>query len=125
MLRSRDFQTGSAPVEFLAFGVPGVFVIVVGIQLCFAAYLNTVAYDAAVEGAYASSASDGSDVAAQSAAKRVLDSFKWQAVNAITVNQIPITDGSLSEVAVEVTSPLLMFGSLHIKQISQAFNEPR
>lgn len=121
----RPTDAGSAPVEFLAFGVPGVLVTLVAAQISYAAYLNTVAYDAAAEAASVASAANGTEQLARVQAKRVLANLTGVRMTDFQASQVSLEQGTATLVSVSLESPMLAFGGVSVVQQAESFNEPR
>lgn len=118
-------DAGSAPVEFLAFGVPGVLVTLVAAQISYAAYLNTVAYDAAAEAASVASAANGTNQLARARAERVLANLTGVRISDFQTSQVALDEGTATSVSVSLVSPMLVFGGVSVVQQAESFNEPR
>jgi hypothetical protein len=118
-------DAGSAPVEFLAFGVPGVLVTLVAAQISYAAYLNTVAYDAAAEAASVASLANGTDQLARARAERVLGQLTGVRMTDLQTSVVDLPEGSATSVSVSLVSPMLFFGGVPVEQQAESFNEPR
>ena len=114
---------GSAPLEFLAFGVPTLVVTLIVCQLLVAGYLNNLILDAAMEGALVASAADGNVLVSQDRAKHVLAA----ASPGLSI-EVEVTDDQLDGVAAKAVtvrsrSPLVMFGAIPLTQTARAFDE--
>lgn len=96
---------------------------IIASQVCFAAYLNTVAYDAASEASAIASTADGTPVAAEAAARRVLQNLSGVGIGAVTQTSVDLPYGSATAVIVRLTSPMLGFGGVNVQQTAQSFNE--
>lgn len=116
---------GSAPVEFLAFGIPGMLVSLVAAQISYAAYLNTVAYDAAAEAASVASAANGTQDLARARAERVLASLTGVRMTDLQTSQVELRQGTATVISVSLVSPMLLFGGVNVTQQAESFDEPR
>ena len=94
-------------------------------QLIYASYLNTVAYDAALEGVGVASLADGTDDAAVSRAKQVTHSLSGVAIQDIAVSHEVDKGQALSALTIRLESPVLGFGLIPVTQTAEAADEPR
>ena len=118
-------DSGSAPLEFLAFGLPGVFIILIAMQVVNSAYLGTVAYDAAAEAAWVAALADGTDQAAQDRGARVVSALSGVRAESISVSHGEIAGVATSQVTVRVTSNILGFGAFQVSQSVEAVDETK
>ena len=118
-------DSGSATLDFLAFGIPGVLTVVIALQLVYAAYLNTVAYDAASEAAAVAAYADGTDAGAESLASRVVGSLTGVHLDWVQVSHRGVGSVTASQVTVQLTAPILGFGSIPVRQSVESIDEPR
>ena len=97
----------------------------VAAQISYAAYLNTVAYDAAAEAASVASTANGTPALARLRAEQVLASLSGVRLGGIETNEVVLADGTATSVSVSLVSPFLMFGGVTVEQTAESFNEPR
>lgn len=116
---------GSAPIEFLAFGVTGFLALIAASQIIFAGYLSLVAYDVASEGATLAATADASGADVLELARVASASIVGGLVPEVSVDHRQLLSASTSRVVVRLTSPLLGFGGITIEQSSQAVDEYR
>ena len=114
---------GSAPVEFLAFGLPAVLVLLAALQMLLSGYVSNVAFDAAVEGSAQAAAADGSLEAGVARAAEVMEvAAPWLKPS------ISATDGSLageaaSGISVSAPGSFLNFAVFRIEMEAWSINE--
>jgi hypothetical protein len=118
-----DDDCGSAPLEFLAFGVPSLIVTLIVCQVLVAGYLNNVILDAAMEGALVASAADGTPQAADNRVRRVLQAASPGLVAAVEVSEDTLDGQPAVAVSIRSHSPLLVFGAVDLSQTARALNE--
>ena len=116
-------DSGSAPLEFLAFGVPSLIVTLVVCQVLVAGYLNNLLLDAAMEGALVASAADGTPQAAQERVRRVLTAASPGLVGEVAVSEDTLDGQPAVAVSITSHSPLLVFGAIDLTQTARALNE--
>ena len=125
MLASKPNDGGSAVLDFLAFGIPGIFILVIASQLVYGSYLSTISYDAALEGVAVAALADGSDSAAVQRSKQVIGALTGIVIEDVNVGHEVIGDQGISAVSVKVGSPVLGLGLISISQTAEAIDEPR
>jgi hypothetical protein len=114
---------GSAPVDFLAFGLPGMLAIVLASQVILGAYFGVVALDAASEAATIAATADASYSAGANRAQAVLAGLPVP-VGAVVQGHRVASDSAWSwKFTVRVTSPLLWFSAVQIKESAEALDE--
>ena len=116
-------DSGSAALEFLAFGVPSLIVTLIVCQLLVAGYLSNLVLDAAMEGALVASAADGTPQAAETRVRRVLEAASPGLTGAVEVSDDNLNGNAAVSVTVGCHSPLVLFGAIQISQTARALDE--
>ena len=122
-MRNTQNETGSAPVEFLGFGIPMIFIILVGSHLLISGYLGNVALDAANEGAQALAYDDGSTQAARDRVQKVL---AWLAPSStFEMDSTSNSQGGISvaQVNVRVSNPFSLWSGQLISESASVIDE--
>lgn len=116
-------DSGSAPVDFLAFGLPTLALILASSQLLIGGYLSNVAFDAANEGAQALAFSDGSIASAHEKVAKVVNSLA--PVSTFQTDAAIQSTGtvSLSLVTVHLSNPMGLFGGQRIAESASVADE--
>ena len=118
-----ESESGSAPVEFLAFGIPLILITLLSVQLLVTGYLGNVAFDAANEGAQALAYSDGSTRAARDKVTKVLEWLAPQSkfqLDSMSNSQRAI---STAQVTVYISSPFALWGGQLISESASVIDE--
>jgi hypothetical protein len=118
-----ESESGSAPVEFLAFGIPLILITLISVQLLVTGYLGNVAFDAANEGAQSLAYSDGSNQAARDRVTKVLE---WLAPQSkFQLDSISDLHGavSIAQVTVHISNPLALWGGQLISESASVIDE--
>ena len=116
-------DSGSAPIDFIAFGLPLVLLILVASQLLFSSYLANAALDAAGEGAQSLAYSDGTEESAQLRIAKVLGWLAPQAKSEAVLSRQSQEGVSLAAITVRVTSPLLTWAGQPIEESASVIDE--
>jgi len=116
---------GSAALEFLALGVPGVLIVIMAMQIVYGAYLSTIAFDAASEGAAVAALADSSDLEAQNRAAEVVAAVSGAKLEHVQIEHTRFGPTSTSAVTVRLSSEILGFGSYQVSQTVEALDEPQ
>jgi hypothetical protein len=116
-------EEGSAPIEFLGFGIPLIFLVLISSQLLVTSYLSNIALDAANEGAQALAYSDGSTQAARDKVGKV---FAWLTPNSKwEMDSISDSRGTISfaQVTVRLSNPYSLFSGGIISESASVIDE--
>ena len=116
-------DTGSAALEFLAFGVPSLLTTLVVLQLLAAGYLNNLVLDAAMEGALVAGAADGSASQAEARVREVLKISAPNLKTTVDVSDTQLSGAAAVSVTISCTNNLLFFGVIPIVQTAEAISE--
>lgn len=114
---------GSAAVEFLAFGIPGVLLTLLAFQFIWAGYLSNVAFDAASEAAGVAALYDGTESAGEARGNLVMKQIARAAMASVEVSTTTLAGQAAKRATVQVYSPLIAFGSIPIVQSAVAVQE--
>jgi hypothetical protein len=118
-----ESEAGSAPVEFLAFGVPLILITLISAQLLVTGYLANVTLDAANEGAQTLAYSDGS---VQSSRNKVVKVLDWLAPQSrLQVDAISNSSGaaSVAQVTVRLLNPFSLWSGQLISESASVIDE--
>lgn len=116
-------DNGSAVLEFLAFGIPGVLLTLLAFQFIWAGYLSNVAFDAASEAAGVAALYDGTEPAGEARGSAVMKQISGAAIATVNVTPAALAGQPAERATVQVSSPLLAFGSIPIVQSAVAIHE--
>jgi hypothetical protein len=116
-------DTGSAPVEFLAFGLPLFLVVLISSQVLIAGYLANVALDAASEGAQTLAYSDGTEQASGSRAAKVLNWLAPQSSYQVDSGRHSEAGITLALTSVRISSPFLLWAGQPILETAVVIDE--
>lgn len=116
-------DNGSAVLEFLAFGIPGVLLTLMAFQFIWAGYLSNVAFDAASEAAGVAALYDGTESAGEERGSAVMKQVAGAAFATVEVSASTLAGQPAERATVQVSSPLLAFGSIPILQSAVAIHE--
>lgn len=120
---SESGQAGSAPVEFLAFGLPTIVTCLIVTQVVLSGYLGNVAIDAAAEGAAQASAADGSlEIGIARASEVVRATVPWVAYK-VDASESEYQGQTASSIQVELTPSILGLGMFPISAEAWNLNE--
>jgi hypothetical protein len=93
--------------------------------LLWAAYLGNVAFDAASEGSMIAATADGDANSGVARANRVLASLAGLVDARVDGSEFQQGFGTVSEIRVELSSPLLGFGVVPVVMTARSVNEDR
>lgn len=116
-------DTGSAPVEFLAFGLPLFLLVLTSSQVLIAGYLANVALDAASEGAQTLAYSDGTEQASRSRVEKVLNWLAPQSSSQVDAGRHSEAGISLALTSVRLSSPFLLWAGQPIQETASVIDE--
>lgn len=116
-------DTGSAPVEFLAFGLPLFLVVLISSQVLIAGYLANVALDAAGEGAQTLAYSDGTELAAGSRVDKVLRWLAPQSSSKVESGRQAEAGITLAVTTIRLSSPFLIWSGQPILETASVIDE--
>jgi len=114
---------GSAVVEFLAFGVPGVLLLILAFQVVWAGYLANAALDVASEGAGIAAAYGGTPASAKEKAQSLLKGLAGNLDFQVATTEDQFNGRTRQIMTVSVSSPYLGFGLIPVTQSAKALNE--
>ncbi len=118
-----QIDIGSAPVDFLAFGVPSILLVLLSVEVLVSGYLTNVAFDAANEGAQALAYSDGSHEAARDKVTKVMN---WLAPQSeFQMDSISGSRGGISvaRVTVRLSNPLSPWSGQIVSESASVIDE--
>jgi hypothetical protein len=118
-----ESESGSAPVEFLAFGIPLILITLISVQVLVTGYLGNVAFDAANEGAQSLAYSDGSNQAARDRVTKVLEWLAPQSKFQLDSISNSRRATSTAQVTVRLANPLALWGSQLISESANVIDE--
>ena len=116
-------DNGSAVLEFLAFGIPGVLLTLVAFQFIWAGYLSNVAFDAASEAAGVAALYDGTEPAGEARGNAVMKQISGAKIATVEVSASTLAGQPAERATVQVSSPLLVFGAIQIMQSAVSTHE--